>query len=122
MTFRSLALLTTCLSALALAGQAMAQEPPPPPAAQQEIAVTDDQLVKFADAQQEIVQIQQDFSGRLQGVEDPDEAHQLQVQANEEMTTAVRDAGLDVESFNQIAVAVQNDAELQQRLSQIMEQ
>lgn len=122
MTFRSLALLTTCLSALALAGQAMAQEPPPPPAAQQEIAVTDDQLVKFADAQQAIVQIQQDFSGRLQGVEDPDEAHQLQVQANEEMTAAVRDAGLDVESFNQIAVAVQNDPELQQRFSRIQQQ
>ena len=86
-----------------------------------DIEVSDQQLEQFAEAQVSIIEIQQDFSGRLQEVEDPDRAHELQVQANEEMTGAVAEAGLDVESFNAIAMAIQNDPELQQRLTQLLQ-
>lgn len=89
---------------------------------QQAIDVSDQQLEQFADAQIEIASIQQDFSGRLQEVEDPEKAQELQRKANEEMTTAVEDAGLDVESFNQIAMAIQNDPELQQKLTEMLQQ
>lgn len=85
------------------------------------IDVSDHQLEQFVDAQVAIIDIQQDFSGRLQGVEDPEKAHELQVEANEEMTSAVEDAGLDVESFNAIAMAIQNSPELQQRLNALLE-
>jgi GTP1/Obg family GTP-binding protein len=89
---------------------------------QQTIDVSDQQLQQFADAQMEIAGIQQEFSGRLQEVEDPEKARELQREANEEMTTAVEEAGLDVESFNQIAMAIQNDPELQQQLTSMLQE
>lgn len=96
-------------------GEYQAQEP-------EQIEVSDQQLEQFADAQTEISSIQQEFSGRLQGVEDPEKAHELQLEANEQMTEAVEEAGLDVESFNQIAMAIQNDPELQQKLTELLEE
>lgn len=99
----------------AVAQQGQMQQPPA------DIDVSDQQLEQFADAQVSIIEIQQDFSARLQGVEDPERAQELQVQANEEMTSAVDEAGLDVESFNAIAMAIQNDPELQQRLTEMLQ-
>jgi len=92
----------------------MEQQQPP------QTEVSDQQLQQFAHAQIQISEIQQDFSARLQGVEDAEEAHELQVKANEEMTDAVEEAGLDVQSFNEIAMAIQNDPELQQRLTAML--
>lgn len=117
-----LTLMTLLFSiALAFSGMALAQdysmEQQQPP----QVEVSDSELKKFAEAQAEITSIQQDFSGRLQGVDDPEAAHELQVQANEEMTEAVAEAGLDVESFNNIAMAIQNDPELQQRLTAMLQ-
>ncbi|NBB92005.1 MAG: DUF4168 domain-containing protein [Gammaproteobacteria bacterium] len=97
-------------------GQAMQQQQP------ETIDVSDQQLEQFADAQTAIMGIQQDFSSRLQEVEDPEKARDLQRQANEEMTSAVEETGLDVESFNQIAMAIQNDPELQQKLTEMIQQ
>ncbi|MFW5815943.1 MAG: DUF4168 domain-containing protein [Wenzhouxiangella sp.] len=101
----------------AVAQEGQMQQPPPP----EDIDVSDQQLEQFADAQTSIIEIQQDFSERLQGVEDPERAQELQVEANEEMTSAVDEAGLDVESFNAIAMAIQNDPELQQRLTEMLQ-
>lgn len=117
--------LTKTLTALLLAigfgtTAALAQTDPmqqQPPA----IDVSDQQLEQFVEAQVAIIEIQQDYTERLQGVEDPNRAHELQVQANDEMTQAVDEAGLDVSSFNEIAMAIQNDPELQQRLTALME-
>lgn len=100
----------------AVAQQDMQQQSEP-----ETIDVSDAQLEQFADAQTKIADIQQDFSTRLQEVEDPEKANELQRQANEEMTAAVEDAGLDVESFNQIAMAIQNDPELQQKLTEMLQ-
>ncbi len=83
--------------------------------------VTDQELGQFVEAQGQISAIQQDFSGRLQQVEDPERAHELQVQANEKMTEAVEEVGLDVNSYNSIATAVQSDPELQKRLNAMMQ-
>ena len=120
MTIRKTLSLLTFSVALMFGAAAMAQdyemEQQQPP----QIDVSDQQLQQFAEAQMQISEIQQDFSGRLQDVEDPERAHELQVQANEEMTEAVSDAGLDVESFNDIAMAIQNDPELQERLTTML--
>jgi len=113
------------LSAALLFGfPALAQETEstPAPNAPQTMEVSDQQLQQFMDAQIEIAGIQQDYSSRLQQVEQPEKAQELQRQANQEMTTAVEDAGLDIESFNQIAMSIQNDPELQQELTQMLQQ
>jgi len=118
---RKITTLMTLTVALIFAGAALAQtgyeaQQPEP------VDVSDQQLEQFADAQVEIAGIQQDFSGRLQNVDDPEKAHELQLKANEQMTQAVEEAGLDVESFNQIAMAIQNDPELQQKLTELLDQ
>lgn len=122
MTLRKLITLMTFSIALAIGGAVYAQyDEAPPPAEPEQTDVSDQELQQFAEAQTEISSIQQDFSARLQGVDDPEEAHELQVEANEKMTDAVEDAGLDVESFNRIAMAVQNDPELQEQLTDMIQ-
>lgn len=114
--------LTAVTAALAFGGSALAQEeyqaPPPQP---ETIDVSNQQLERFAHAQVEIVDIRQDFSARLQKVEDSEKAHELQLAANEEMTQAVKGAGLDVKTYNEIAMAIQSDPELQDKLNELME-
>ena len=93
--------------------QGMQQQPP------QDVDVSTSDLQSFSEARTAISEIQQDYSQRLQGADDPEKANALQQEANEEMISAVQETGLDVESFNTIAMAVQNDPELQQELQQI---
>lgn len=121
-------LITAVMTALALTAsgallaqqdQSQQQRSMPDMQQQQQIDVSDAQLEKFAEAQNRVTEIQQDFSGRLEGVEDQEKAYELQVKANEEMTKAVQDAGLDVQTYNQIAMAVQNDPELKSQLEEI---
>lgn len=118
---RNIKFITTALFAAALAfstaGMAQqqgAQQQPPA-----DVDVSDAELQSFAEARTAITEIQQDYSQRMQNADDPEKANELQQQANEEMIGAVEDTGLDVESFNTIAMAVQNDPELQQKLEQI---
>ncbi|MEE4304765.1 MAG: DUF4168 domain-containing protein [Wenzhouxiangella sp.] len=110
---------TLMIGSVAVAQEAAQQSQQSAP---QTIEVSDQQLQQFADAQMEIASIQKDFRSRLQNVEDPQKAQELQREANEEMTTAVEEVGLDVESFNQIAMSIQNDPELQQELTQMLQE
>ena len=50
-----------------------------------------------------------------------DELVEVEQEAQQEMQAAVQDAGLDVERFNEIATAIQQDDELWQRLQERME-
>lgn len=120
MKIRNLITLTFFAVALAFGANAVAQyeEAQPEP---EQTEVSQAELQQFAEAQVEIAEIQQEFSGRLQGVEDPERAHELQLEANEQMTEAVEAAGLDVEAFNRIAMAIQNDPELQQQLTEMIQ-
>ncbi|MFU8831449.1 MAG: DUF4168 domain-containing protein [Wenzhouxiangella sp.] len=121
MTIRNTLMLALFTIALAFGGTALAQDDQLEQQQQPTANVTEQDLEKFAKAQVQISEIQQDFAGRLQGVDDPEKAHELQVKANEEMTDAVEEVGLDVESFNEIAMAIQNDPELQQRLTAMLQ-
>lgn len=117
---RNTGFITTALFAAALAfstvamAQQGAQQPPTP-----DVHVGDAELQSFAKASTAITEIQQDYSLRMQNADDPQAASELQQQANEKMVGAVEEAGLDVETFNMIATAVQSDPNLQQKLQQI---
>lgn len=122
MKHQNILTLTAVTVGLVFGGSALAQEeyqaPPPQP---ETIEVSNQQLERFAHAQVEIIDIREDFSARLQEVDDADKAHELQLAANEEMTEAVKGAGLDVKAYNEIAMAIQSDPELQVKLNELME-
>ncbi|MFP3873980.1 MAG: DUF4168 domain-containing protein [Thiohalophilus sp.] len=73
-------------------------------------------LNKFKDAFAEVNSIRESFAGKLEDVEDPEKAQKLQQEAQEEMVSAVEDAGLSVEEYNQIFAAVQQNPELQEKV------
>ncbi|NKI34622.1 DUF4168 domain-containing protein [Wenzhouxiangella sp. XN79A] len=103
-------------AALLLSGAALAQQPPA--AAAPDTEVSDRELNAFLDARESIAAIQQDYSQRLENTQEPEKANELQQAANEEMIQAVEDSGLDVERFNTIVMAIQNDPELQRKLQE----
>lgn len=73
---------------------------------------------KFITAHVEIRDVQQEYSKKLQSVEDKNKAQELQQQAQTEMVEIVEDNGLSVEQYNQIAGAMRNDPELRQEIEQ----
>jgi len=91
-----------------------AQQSMPQDAAPVEVPV--EKLEKFVDAQKSILTIQEKYTSQMDQVEDPQQSKQLRQKANQEMIGAVEKAGLDVESYNQIAMAVRSDPDLQKQI------
>lgn len=90
---------------------------PPQTAPQQAPIQVDDQTVAdFASALSEIQGIQQDFSQKLQNVEDQEKARELQQQAQEQMVAAVERNDLSVNEYNQVAQAMSRDQQLRERI------
>lgn len=81
--------------------------------------ITDDELEKFVDASDKVFEIRDEFTEKLNGVEDPQEAQSLQMQAQQEMMEAVSDSGIEVQKYNEIATRLQSDTELQRRAQQL---
>lgn len=75
-------------------------------------------LDSFADAYVKVRNIQSDFADQLGNVEDREKAQSLQREAQEEMVSAVKDAGLSVQEYNQVASQMQNDPELREKVMQ----
>ncbi|TDY02609.1 DUF4168 domain-containing protein [Thiohalophilus thiocyanatoxydans] len=73
-------------------------------------------LNKFKDAFAEVNSIRESFAGKLENVEDSKKAQELQQEAQENMVSAVEDAGLSVQEYNQIFAAVQQNPELQEKV------
>ncbi|ADH86550.1 DUF4168 domain-containing protein [Desulfurivibrio alkaliphilus] len=73
-------------------------------------------LQSFAVASVQLQEIQQEYAGRLEGVQDQDKAIELQQQANEKMVATVEEEGLDVQTYNAIANAMNTSPELHARI------
>lgn len=83
---------------------------------------SDQQLQQFADASQEIAMISQEYTERLQGAEDEAAQQEIRMEANDRMVEVVEDSGLDVDTFNAIGQAIQQDPELMQRVQQMAQE
>jgi hypothetical protein len=123
----SAALLTAGLMAVqAHAQQDPAQDPAAAPEQPQAAApaqdFSDEQLQQFADASQEIAVISQEYTERLHAAEDEQTQQEVRMEANDRMVEVVEDSGLDVDTFNAIGHAIQQDPELMQRVQQMAEQ
>ncbi|WP_417362128.1 DUF4168 domain-containing protein [Gallaecimonas pentaromativorans] len=112
------AMLTASLAALPVAS-VMAAQQTPAPKAQQQVNVSDAKLEQFVTAQKSITSIRDSAMEKLNKSENPDQAQQIQQQANQDMVEAVKDAGLSVEDYNLIARAVQTDPNMRSRVADI---
>ncbi|WP_280553525.1 DUF4168 domain-containing protein [Halomonas sp. 25-S5] len=80
---------------------------------------SDQQLQQFADASQEIAVISQEYTQQLQAAEDKQAQQDVRKEANDEMVKAVQNSGLEVDTFNAIGQAIQQDPELMQRVQEM---
>ncbi|WP_420468529.1 DUF4168 domain-containing protein [Panacagrimonas sp.] len=113
-----------CAGAVIFSNAALAQGTAQPPAAQPPAAalveVDDKQIDAFAQAQGRVTEISQKWQAQIDGTETEAEMQSVQEKARKEMVIAVQNSGLTLEQYNQIAMAAQNDAELQQRIRAAM--
>lgn len=79
----------------------------------------DDQLEQFADASVEIATVSQEYTQRLQKAENEEAQQKVRMEANEKMVEIVEKSGLDVDTFNAIGQAIQQDPELMQRVQEM---
>lgn len=70
---------------------------------------SDEEIDKVATAYVDIIDIREEYHGRLAEVDDPEVAQQIQMEANEKITEAVENNGIDVETYNNVITAAQTD-------------
>lgn len=87
------------------------------PAAQTD--VSDDKLQTYAEAEQKVQEIRDEFQQQMPEAETPEDAQALQQEAQQEMVSAVEDAGLTVEEYNQLASLMQTNPELRERMESL---
>lgn len=83
--------------------------------------VSDDEIANFAEAQNQVARIRQEYRGKLSNVTDQAQQQSIVQEMNEELVAAVENVGLSVERYNTIFGTVQNDPALQQRVSEVMQ-
>ena len=129
--------ITTLMAGLLATPMVMAQEPPPqeeqPPQEQQEEAqpmpqeqevpeVSDEQIDAFVEAHVNVNEVREEYTQRLQEAEDQEEAQQLQQEANQAMTDAIEDSGMDIEEYEEVAMAVNADPEVRDDVMERLEE
>lgn len=120
-------------SPLAMA-QGQPQEQPPqerPPQEQQQQQmpqqqeapeVTDAQVESFVDAYVAVNEVREEYTERLQNAEDQEKAQELQQEANEAMTAAITDSGMEVEEYQEVAMAVNADPDIRDQVTEMLEE
>jgi len=106
---------------------ASAQSANPAPTAQpaagaQAQQFSETKLENFAESLGEIMEIREEFTGKLQKTEDADKARELQQQANEKMLGVIEENDISIDEYNAINEAVQTDPELRNRVIAMMQQ
>lgn len=120
-TMKSIAM-TTAAVGLLMSGQSVLAQgeqqgyQAPPQAEQQMPEVSDAQLQLYVQAASEITEIRQSFQEKMSSADSAEQAQSLQQEASEAMVGAVESVGLSVEEYNQIAYALQSDADLRERV------
>ncbi|MCX4187502.1 DUF4168 domain-containing protein [Methylophaga sp. OBS4] len=70
--------------------------------------------------QADLESIREEYAAKLEKADDPDQATALQQEASQTMVQAVQSAGLDVETYSQIAQAVRDDPALRECVMEMM--
>lgn len=86
--------------------------------ASMEFSETD--LHTFASVQGDLDTIRTDYSAQLEAANDQEQAAQLQQEASQLMIEAVEAAGIEVETYNNIALALQSDPKLRDKVAAML--
>lgn len=78
--------------------------------------ISDADLQKFASVQDKLDEIRADYTDRVQSADDPSNAADLQQEATQKMVEVVQGAGMEVDTYNQIAMAIQSNPEMRDRI------
>ncbi|WP_215398782.1 DUF4168 domain-containing protein [Rheinheimera oceanensis] len=114
--------LAAILAGLTLSGAALAQQtatetPAQAAAAQQRtVDLSDANLLKFSVAMDSIQKVGAEYESKFQAAETPEQAQQVQQEAQAEMVKAVEAAGLTADEYNAIAQQAQQDEALRNKI------
>lgn len=106
-------------AAVATAGGVHAQTAAPAAGAQQAPAAasfTDQEIQSYASAVVKVQDISTKWQDKLRTAKDPSASTEIQKQAETEAVAAVKEEGLTVEKYNQIALATETDTELRNKV------
>ncbi|KDE40979.1 MAG: DUF4168 domain-containing protein [Nitrincola lacisaponensis] len=87
---------------------------------QGQVEFAESDLQTFAAVQGDLDNIRADYSARLESTSDQEQAAELQQEASQMMIEAVEAAGMDVETYNTIALALQSDPELRDQVAEML--
>lgn len=120
---RPLRMLTAATLALTLAGPTLAASEGQGSAGSSKAEpVTDAQLEKFAEAYGEIRSVRAEYAPKIRNAEDKQERAKLKKEGQQDMVSAIEDAGLKVAQYKQIGQRLNGDKELQARLQKIVQE
>lgn len=119
--FAAAAVLAGALLVFAQPASAQQGQQSPPPT--QEIEVPDGELETFAEAHLEVQEMREQMDREIQNAEDAEAAQAVQQEFNREMATLIQDEyEMEVERYTQIAQAINQDPELQQRFQAVVDE
>ncbi|MBC7906584.1 MAG: DUF4168 domain-containing protein [Rhodospirillaceae bacterium] len=111
--------------ALAFTSPVLAAPSDPTPTQQSETTEAqpdDGELSNFVAAFVRLIGVQHGYMMIMQDEEDPNRLESIKRDALDDMTTAVEQDGLSVDRYNEIALAVRDDPNLQGRVEAILQQ
>lgn len=116
------------------AGTSLAQENPPPEAPpqppppqerpanpQQQVDVSDAEVQKFAEIFVDVQDTRDELSRELQDTESPQNAQQVQERMRQAITETIQEHGWNVQKYNRIATAINNDPEMREDALEIID-
>ncbi|MCP1728350.1 UDP-N-acetylglucosamine:LPS N-acetylglucosamine transferase [Natronospira proteinivora] len=103
--------------------QQQPQEQEAQPMEQQQEAqdISDEQIEQFVEAYAEAKEAREEYTERAREADEPQEAQQLRQRANEAETEAIRDAGMDVDEYRDVEIAMQTDPDIREEVHERLE-
>ncbi|AOS95971.1 hypothetical protein AUP74_00501 [Microbulbifer aggregans] len=114
-------ILFTVLALLCVAPLAQAQGNAQP-VAQAAANYSQPKLEQFANAYRSIVILSQEYAPKLKAAADIQEAEAINQEAQGKMVSAIQNAGLSKEEYQQIATSLKADPKLVERVNQILQE
>lgn len=86
-----------------------------------DVDLSDKEIQKFAKAQSEVKSVREEYSGKLNNVEDKKKARKIQAEMQREMQQVVKDAGMSTAKYNKVQQASMRDKDVRKRVKNAME-